>query len=104
MDEIINRYKGKTTSQGHSLETISDGDEVTIGFQHRGEYCDEYDPYVKVAHVQAKSDGYRVGVYHLDAEEPTESMDVASECDLFVAVDKAIEDRSREVGTRENGD
>jgi hypothetical protein len=54
--------------------------------------------------VQETPDGYRLGVYHLDAEEPTESMDVVSECDLFVAVDKAIEDRSREVGPHENGE
>jgi hypothetical protein len=104
MDEIINRYKGKTTSEGHKLEARRDGDNVMIGFQHLGEYHDVYDPYVKIGRVQETSDGYRVGVYHLDAEEPTESMDVASECDLFVALDKAIEDRSHEVGPRENGE
>ena len=104
MDEIINRYKGKTTSEGHKLEARRDGDNVMIGFQHLGEYRDVYDPYVKIGRVQETSDGYRVGVYHLDAEEPTESMDVASECDLFVALDKAIEDRSNEVGPRENGE
>ena len=104
MDEIINHYKGKTTGQGHKLEAISDGEEVMIGFQHQGEYRDEYDPYVKVARVQETPDGYRVGVYRLDAEEPTESMDVASECDLFVALDRAIENRSQEVGPRENGE
>ena len=101
MDEVIKRYRGRTTSQGHKLEVTRDGDEATLAFKHQGEYEDEYDPMVRVARVEEIAGGFRVGFFYLDAEEPTASNDYADEKELFAALDKAIEDRSQEVGPME---
>ena len=35
MDEIIKRYRGKTTSQGHKLEVTREGDELHHRVQAR---------------------------------------------------------------------
>jgi hypothetical protein len=101
MDEVIKRYNGRTTSQGHKLDVTQDGDEATIAFQHQGEYGDEYDPYVRVACVQEIEGGFRVRSYYLDAEEPTAFNDYPNEQELFVALDQAVEERSQEVGPLE---
>ena len=93
MDEVIRRYRGRTTSQGHKLDVTCDGEEVTIAFQHQGEYADEYNPYVRVARVQEIEGGFRVRFFHLDAEEPTSWSDYASEEELFDALDHAVEER-----------
>ncbi len=98
MDEIIRRYEGRPTSQGHKLEVTRDGDEVTIAFRHEGEYGDEYDPYVHVARIKEIDGGFALSLFYRDAEEPTSAGDFASVRDLFVAVDKAVEERSKEVG------
>ena len=101
MDEVIRRYNGRPTSQGHKLEVTRDGDEVTIAFQHHGEYGDEYDPYVRVARVQTIDGGFRAHFFYLDAEEPTAWSDYANEAELFEALDRAVEERSQEVGPLE---
>ena len=58
MDEIIRRYEGRPTSQGHRLEVTREGHEVTIAFRHVGEYGDEYDPYVRVARIKEIDGGF----------------------------------------------
>jgi hypothetical protein len=98
MDGIIRRYEGKTTSLGHKLEVTREGDELTIAFRHVGEYGDEYDPYIRVALVKESNGGFELSLFYRDAEEPTAAGDYANERDLFVAVDKAVEERSKEVG------
>ena len=98
MDGIIRRYEGKTTSQGHKLEVTRTGGELTIAFRHVGEYGDEYDPYVRVAHVKESDGGFMLSLYYRDAEEPTSAGEFNNERDLFVAIDKAVEERSKEVG------
>ena len=98
MDEIIRRYEGRPTSQGHKLEVTREGDEVTIGFRHVGEYGDEYDPYVRIAVITEGDGGFALSLFYRDAEEPTALGKFVSERDLFVAVDKAAEERSKEVG------
>jgi hypothetical protein len=98
MDEIIKRYRGRTTSQGHKLEVTRAAGALSIGFKHVGEYGDAYDPYLRVADIEELGDGYRVGIYHADAEEPTATTDYPAEKELFVALDRAVEERSQEVG------
>jgi hypothetical protein len=98
MDEIIRRYEGRTTSQGHQLEVTREGDQVTIGFKHYGEFGDEYDPYVRIAVITGSDGAFALGLFYRDAEEPTSSGNFVSERDLFAAVDKAVEERSKEVG------
>jgi hypothetical protein len=98
MDEIIKRYKGRTTSQGHKLEVSQESDGVAIGFKHLGEYGDEYDPYVRVAIIKEFDRGFTLSLFYRDAEEPTTAGDFARERDLFAALDKAVEERSKEVG------
>jgi hypothetical protein len=98
MDEIIKRYKGRTTSQGHKLEVSRESDEVAIGFKHLGEYGDEYDPYMRVAVIKELDRGFALSLFYRDAEEPTAAGHFASERDLFAALDKAVEERSKEVG------
>jgi hypothetical protein len=104
MNEVVSRYEGKITSQGHRLNVTHHGDEVVIAFEHRGRYRDDYDPLVKVARVQWTAGGYRVDLFYLDAEEPTESFDCAGDRELYVKLDKAIETRSREVGPPEDAE
>lgn len=99
MDGIIKRYKGRTTSQGHKLEVTRDGDEITIAFNHVGEYGDEYDPNVRIAVIKEIDGAFTLSLFYRDAEEPTAAGEFTSERDLFGAVDKAVEERSKEVGT-----
>ena len=99
MDKIIERYEGKTTSEGHKLEVTRHGDELTIAFKHVGEYGDDYDPTIRVASIEEiEGGGYALSLFYRDAEEPTDSRSFTSERDLFTAVDKAVEERSKEVG------
>jgi hypothetical protein len=101
MDRIIKRYRGRTTSQGHKLEVTREASEMVIAFNHVGEYGDEYDPHVRVAAIEELGDAFRVHFYHQDAEEPTATGDYATEKDLFVALDHAVEERSQELGAIE---
>jgi hypothetical protein len=98
MDNLIKHYKGKTTSEGHVLIVSKKPDFVTIGFKHSGEYQDEYDPYINVARIERTGDAYRVGWFHDDGEEPSDSNEYSREEDLFAALDKAIAQRSKEAG------
>jgi hypothetical protein len=98
MDEIIRRYEGRTTSGGHKLEVTREGDEVTIAFRHIGQYGDEYDPYVHVARIKEIAGGFGLSLFYRDAEEPSAAGDFNSERDLFVALERAVEERSKEVG------
>ncbi len=98
MDDLTKHFKGKTTSEGHELILKKKLDAVTIGFKHSGEYEDQYDPYIKVARVEQTGDAYRVGWFHDDAEEPSDSSEYTNQDDLFAALDNAIERRSKEVG------
>jgi hypothetical protein len=98
MDSVVKHYKGKTTSEGHELVVKENSDVISIGFKHSGEYLDEYDPYINVARVEHSGDAYRVGWFHDDAEEPSDSTEYSREEDLFAALDKAIAQRSKEVG------
>lgn len=104
MNEVVSHYEGKITSEGHRLQVTNLGDEIAIAFEHRGRYLDDYDPLVKIAHVEWTSNGYRLGLFHLDAEEPTESVTCASDRELYFKLDKAIEARSQEVGPPEAGE
>jgi hypothetical protein len=98
MDDIIKRYKGKITSQGHKLDLKATQGIITIGFKHSGEFEDEYDPYIRVARIELAGDTYTAGWFHDDGEEPSDSSEYASKEDLFAAVDAAIAQRSQEVG------
>jgi hypothetical protein len=44
MDNLVKRYKGKTTSEGDELIVKNKDDVVSIGFEHTGAFHDEYDP------------------------------------------------------------
>jgi hypothetical protein len=98
MDNLVKHYKGKTTSEGHELIVKEKQDVISIGFKHSGEYQDEYDPFINVARIERAGDAYRVGWYYDDGEEPSDSSEYTRDEDLFAALDKAIEQRSREVG------
>ncbi len=98
MNDIIKRYKGKTTSQGHKVDVKEKTGVITIGFKHAGQYQDDYDPYIRVARIEPAGDAYTVGWFHDDGEEPSDSSEYATKEDLFSGVDAAIERRSQEVG------
>ena len=98
MDNLIKHYKGKTTSEGHELIVKHKQDVVSIGFRHAGEFQDEYDPFINVARIERSGDAYRVGWFYDDGEEPADSSEFTREEDLVAALDKAIEQRSKEVG------
>jgi hypothetical protein len=97
MDHLIKRYKGKTTSEGHKLDVKEKSDVITVGFKHSGEYEDEYDPFIKVARIEKVGDTYSVGWFSDDGDEPSDSNEYTREEDLFAALDKAVEQRSKEV-------
>ncbi len=98
MNDIVSRYKGKTTSQGHKLEVKERAGAVTIEFLHRGKYLDVYNPHVRVARIEQSGDRYDVGWFHEDGDEPSEMSSYSREEELFAALDDAIEKRSAEVG------
>ena len=98
MDDLIKHYKGKTTSEGHKLDVKEKSGVITIGFKHSGEFEDEYDPYIKVARIEKVGDAYSVGWFSDDGEEPSDSNEYTREEDLFAALDKVIEQRSKEAG------
>jgi hypothetical protein len=98
MDHLIKRYKGKTTSEGHKLEVKEKSNVITVGFKHSGEYEDEYDPYIKVARIEKVGDTYSAGWFYDDGDEPSDRSEYTHEEDLVAALDKVIEQRSKEVG------
>jgi hypothetical protein len=61
MDNLIKRYKDKTTSEGHKLDVKEKSEVITVGFRHSGEYQDEYDTYIKVARIEKVGEAYSVG-------------------------------------------
>ena len=102
MDNLIKRYKDKTTSEGHKLDVKEKSGVITVGFKHSGEYQDEYDPYIKVARIAKVGEAYSVGWFSDDGDEPSDSNEYTREEDLFAALDKAVEQRSKEVGRRQS--
>jgi hypothetical protein len=98
MDNLIKRYKDKTTSEGHKLDVKEKSDVITVGFRHSGEYQDEYDPYIKVARIEKVGEAYSVGWFSDDVDEPSDSNEYTSEEHLFAALDNAVQQRSKEVG------
>jgi hypothetical protein len=98
MDHLIQRYKGKTTSEGHKLDVKENSGVITVGFKHSGEYQDEYDPYIKVARIEKVGEAYSVGWFSDDVDEPSDSNEYTREEDLFAALDNAVQQRSTEVG------
>jgi hypothetical protein len=98
MGDLIRRYEGRITSNGHKIEVEEQSGITTIGFKHLGEYQDEYDPYIRVARIERVGDQFDVGWFFDDAEEPTASDEYTDEEELFQAIDQAIERRSTEAG------
>ena len=98
MDNLIKHYRGKTTGEGHELIVKKELDGITIGFKHSGEYQDDYDPFVHVARIEHTGNVYRVGWFHDDGEEPSDTSEYTREEDLFADLDEAIAQRSKEVG------
>ena len=98
MDNVIKRFRGKKTGQGHEVVIKKVHDVITIGFKHLGEYEEEYDPFIQVAHIERTGDAYRVGWFHDDAEEPTDTSEFTRDEDLFAALNEAVEQRSKEAG------
>jgi hypothetical protein len=99
MDNIIKRFRGRKTGQGHELAVKNEQGVITIGFKHFGEYEEEYDPFIHVARIERTGDVYHVGWFHDDGEEPSTGSEYTREDDLFAALNEAIEQRSKEVGT-----
>jgi hypothetical protein len=98
MDHLIQRYKGKTTSEGHKLEVKEQSGVIMVGFKHAGDYEDEYDPYIKVARIEKTGDAYNVGWFYDDGDEPADRSEYTREENLVADLDKAVEQRSKEVG------
>lgn len=98
MDDLTRRYEGKITSEGHKIVVEEQSGMVSIGFRHSGEYEDDYDPHIRVARIERVGEGFTVGWFADDAEEPTSSNEYTRLDDLFAALDKAIARRSAEVG------
>jgi hypothetical protein len=96
VDNIVSRYKGKTTSEGHELIVKKEQGVISISFKPSGE--DDYDPEFQVARIERVGDAYRVGWFYADAEEPSDSSDFTRDEELLAAVDQAVEQRSQEAG------
>ncbi len=102
MDGIRRHYDGKTTSQGYQVQVTHGSGELVIGLKNQGEFSDEYGPFVRVATIENEGDGFRAHWFHLDAEESTETTDYPDERALIAALDRRIEQRSREVEKAED--
>jgi hypothetical protein len=98
MESVVKHFKGKTTSEGHELIVKQKPDAITIGFKHAGEYEGEFNPHINVARIEHTGETYQVGWYYDDGEEPGDSSEYSREDELIAALDKAIKERSKEVG------
>jgi len=98
MDSILRRFKDKTTSEGHALFVSEKSGVMSIGFKRSGEYEDDHDPFINVAWIERTGAGFSVGWFYDDGEEPADSSEFSREEDVVDAVNKAIEERSKEVG------
>jgi hypothetical protein len=99
MQDIINRYRGQATKQGHKLQTAAAEGDVLIGFMHWGEYQDvDEHHHIHIALVSADDDGYHVGWYRGSETQPHAFSDYADQDELFAALDDGIARRSAEVG------
>ena len=96
MDSIVSRYQGKKSSEGHEVIVTQTQGVISLSFKHSGEYEDDYDPDIQIARIEREGDAYRVGWFYADAEEPSDSSEYTREEDLFAALDRAIEQRSKE--------
>jgi hypothetical protein len=102
MDRLVRRFKGRTTGEGHELVVTEKPNVISIGFRHSGAYNEAYDQFVNVARFERTGEAYRVGWYYDDGEEPSTSSEFTREEELVAAVDKAIEQRSKEVGATDD--
>ena len=97
MDSLVRRFKDKTTSEGHPLAVSEESGVISIGFTRSGEYDDE-NPVINVARIERTGSGFRAGWFYDDGEEPADSSEFHSEEDLVDAVNKEIDERSKEIG------
>ena len=98
MHNLVMRFKGRTTSEGRELIVKEKPNLISIGFKHSGPSEDGDDPIINVARIDRTADAYRVGWFYDDGEEPADSSEFTREEDLVAAVDKVIEERSKELG------
>lgn len=99
MHNLVMRFNGRTTSEGHELIVKEKPNLISVGFKYSGESGDDAEPIINVARIERTGDAYRVGWFYDDGEEPADSSEFTREEDLVAAVDKAIEERSREFGS-----
>jgi hypothetical protein len=99
MDEIINRYMGQATKEGHKLQSSKELGKVMIGFVHWGEYQGSDDHHhIYVASIAEENGAYNVGWFRGTENRPCDLSNYATLQELFVALDDAVARRSKEVG------
>lgn len=99
MQEIIGRYQGKKTAQGHELRVDGDQEQAVIWFLYWGEYQGvDAHHHVGIARVRRDGAGYRVGWLRGTETRPYDETDYAGADEMFAAIDDAAQARSAEVG------
>jgi hypothetical protein len=99
MHNLVMRFKGRTTSEGRELIVNEKPNLISVGFKNSGASGDDAEPVVNVARIERTGEAYRVGWFFDDGEEPADSSEFTREEDLVAAVDKQIQQRSKEFGT-----
>jgi hypothetical protein len=99
MHNLVMRFKGRTTSEGRELIVKEKPSVITVGFKNSGVSGDDGEPITNVARIERTGEAYRVGWFYDDGEEPADSSEFTREEDLVAAVDKEIQQRSKEFGS-----
>ena len=98
MDEVIRRYEGRTTSQGHQLDVRRKGDEVTIAFNTWVHTATTTTHTCRSPHPGERGRLSRSAYSIWMPRSQPQRANITNVRDLFVALDEAIEKRSQELG------
>jgi hypothetical protein len=99
MDQVIKRYVGKTTNEGHELRVDEKLGQVTLWFLYWGEYQGSDDHHhIGIARIKREGNAYIVGWLRGTQNQPFDESKYNSEEELVFALDAAIARRSAEVG------
>jgi len=94
MQEIVERYRGKTTPKGHELSVDEEPNEATLWYLYWGTYQGVDDHHhIGIARIKREGDRYVVGLLR-GVEQRSHTMRFYSNAEeMFAELDREIETR-----------